>query len=272
MPEFLVIGPPRTGTTWLYNILKLHPDCYLPETKQLHYFDRHYDKGLEWYTEQFQKGGGLVKGEITPDYVSNRKSLNRISKTIPDVRLILIFRDPIERAFSHYKLRKRMGYYDNGKTFMDVFSMDPYLMDNSLYGKHLDDVLEYFSAEQVLIITHCEMLQNPLSVLSKVMDFIGLASYCFPEKELFSRYSQSFGNPRMVLLEKLLKKVRKIADRNRLSQKIVALITKLGIVNKTRQLNTEKKIELNSHDRQVLNGVILDDMKKFEDLIETRGL
>lgn len=117
-PNFLGIGVMRGGTTWLHEQLKTHKEIYLPELKkEIHFFDRNYQKGKGWYKKHFQKKGYKRYGEITPAYISTEKTPERIQETLKDPKFILILRDPVERAHSQY--RRSIRYENLDQTFRE---------------------------------------------------------------------------------------------------------------------------------------------------------
>lgn len=101
LPDFLGIGAQKAGTSWLYENLQQHPEVYLPKPKELHYFDWNFHTSLRSYANRFKPGSQKVKGEITPGYSIIPVECIRFIRTImPDVKLIFIMRNPIERAWS----------------------------------------------------------------------------------------------------------------------------------------------------------------------------
>ena len=106
LPDFICIGVQRAGTTWLYECLKEHPEVFVPETKELHFFNDNYEKGIEFYSQYFEEADSVnqVIGELTPNYYHDIQALQRISQKLPNVKVILILREPIARAYSHYQL------------------------------------------------------------------------------------------------------------------------------------------------------------------------
>lgn len=113
LPTFLVIGAEKSGTTWLFDVLARHPDIYLPDTKELSFFNHHETNlktsdyfanlGLPWY-EAFYANfrEEIAAGDVSPMYLCDDMAPERIAATIPSARLIVILRDPVERAISHY--------------------------------------------------------------------------------------------------------------------------------------------------------------------------
>ena len=107
LPNFLIIGAQRCGTTTLYNQLVSHPDISPATTKELHYFDINFSKGIQWYKEQFNDE--RIIGEASPYYIFHPLCPKRIFDIIPEVKIIVLLRNPVERAYSHYWHEIRLG-------------------------------------------------------------------------------------------------------------------------------------------------------------------
>jgi Sulfotransferase domain len=124
LPSFLIIGAQRAGTTTFFNQLMRHPDICGPSgtgvswaRKELHFFDEHIDLGPNWYREFFPlvtnrglarlRGGDLQAGEATPYYLFDPRVPERVAAVLPDVRLVALLRDPVDRAYSHYQMMIR---------------------------------------------------------------------------------------------------------------------------------------------------------------------
>jgi hypothetical protein len=102
MIDFLGIGAQKAGTTWLAENLRVHPDVFIPERKELHYFDNKWNRPLSDYAHHFAEAAGQVRGEITPAYgILDPERIRYVARILPDLRLILLLRNPIERAWSH---------------------------------------------------------------------------------------------------------------------------------------------------------------------------
>ncbi|HLW16640.1 MAG TPA: sulfotransferase [Actinomycetota bacterium] len=103
LPSFVIAGLPKCGTTALAAYLQVHPDVFVVPEKEIHFFDRKFDQGLDWYRSCFTgtKTERAV-GEATPTYVVEDETVTRMATTLPDARIILVLRDPIARARSHY--------------------------------------------------------------------------------------------------------------------------------------------------------------------------
>ncbi len=101
LPDFLGIGAQKSGTTWLHAQLRTHPELFLPEEKEVHYFDWNFHEPLASYGRRFEPAGGRVAGEITPGYaILPPERMRFVARTMPEVRLLYLMRDPVERAWS----------------------------------------------------------------------------------------------------------------------------------------------------------------------------
>ena len=101
LPNFLVCGVQKATTTSLYAYLRQHPQIYLPETKELNYFNQHWGKPLTWYAAHFAAWSGQpAVGEVSPLYLWDEHTPERIARTLPEARLIFLLRNPIDPAYS----------------------------------------------------------------------------------------------------------------------------------------------------------------------------
>ncbi|MEO9945223.1 sulfotransferase [Paraglaciecola sp.] len=182
LPKFICIGAQRAGTTWLHECLSEHPDVYVPPEKELHFFDRFYDRGISSYQDFFKAektGNAKVWGELTPNYYQEDQALERIKAHIPDVKLIYILREPVSRAYSQYQLYKPSQFSE--QSFEEVIATQPFVTDLSLQGKHLERTYSLFAKEQVLVLFYDDLSSDPKSTLEKVYSFIDVKSDFIPE-------------------------------------------------------------------------------------------
>ncbi|MBD3676023.1 MAG: sulfotransferase [Planctomycetaceae bacterium] len=165
LPNFLCIGVQRAATTWLHKCLEAHPDVFVPDEKELHFFNFHWNQGIAWYEGHFDSSGDAsAVGEITPNYL-HEAPLERICETLPDVRLIVILREPVSRAFSAYRLlHEKLG----AMTFQKACETESYLVDQSLYAEKLEQLYSFFPREQVLVALYDEINTDPVGVYQNV--------------------------------------------------------------------------------------------------------
>jgi hypothetical protein len=175
LPSFLGVGPPRTGTTWLHEVLKGRAN--LPRrNKETRFFDAHYAKGLKWYATHFDRWApALPVGEICPTYFYSEPARNRIAGLIPKVKIICTFRDPVERVFSLYRIKRVYGA--TRWTLDEALSRDPELLESSRYAFHLSRWQTLFGMENVLIAIYDDLIHDPQAYLGRIVDFIGIPPF-----------------------------------------------------------------------------------------------
>jgi hypothetical protein len=178
LPNFLVIGAPRAGTSLLHHrILATHPEIYVPvERKDIRYFDRYYERGVEWYESYFPSGEAARRfraiGEVTPDYLATVEAPGRIHALLPECRLIAILRHPIDQAWSSYQYRRR-GH--NEHRDFDTFLDDPAALRAGLYHQHLQRYLALFPRDALLILLYEELVQDPGRELARLARFLDVS-------------------------------------------------------------------------------------------------
>jgi hypothetical protein len=199
LPDFVIIGEKKCGTTFLYHLLGKHPLVEPAASKELHFFDVHFDEGIEWYRRCFpppkRRGARqTVTGEATP-YMSNRHAPGRMAQVVPEARLIALLRNPVERAYSDYQMVARKGR--ENETFEEAMravakahppdgeggdragSRDGrhrYLF-RSVYVDHLLRWMEFFDREQLLVLKSEDFFENPRETLEVVLEFLGLPEW-----------------------------------------------------------------------------------------------
>lgn len=172
LPNYLVIGVQRSATTWLFECLKEHPDIFLPNEKELHYFDENYEKGAGWYNEFFKnRKKEKILGEISPNYFHKPHAIDRIASDLPGCKLQIIFRNPVDRAFSAYNL-----YHDRfrGLSFLDAFEKNHVLRDIGLYSKHFKYISEKMPDKIILVGLYDEVKSSPNEFIRKTYEFLGV--------------------------------------------------------------------------------------------------
>jgi len=184
LPNFLVIGAEKAGTTWLYDTLKQHPDIFLPDTKELSYFNR-LDSNLKpsdyfvtlplkWYEDFFSdRAHEHATGDISPMYICDTEAPARIAKTLPNAKLIAILRDPIERAASQYWMAKNKRHISASLEEV-VASRHPAIIQRGLYADQIKRYMDFFSRSQLLVLIFEEVMSDRNSAIEKICGFIGV--------------------------------------------------------------------------------------------------
>ena len=179
LPDFLGIGAQKSGTTWLYENLRQHPDLFLPDEKEVHYFDLHYERDLAKYTREFRRAGRRLAGEITPAYsILPPDRIRQVHTLMPDARLILLLRDPIERAWSHALMQlvqfPKCRFEDvSSEAFLEHFR-SPESRQRGDYLATLDNWLTCYRREQLFVGFYDDLSVRPQALLRDVFFHLGV--------------------------------------------------------------------------------------------------
>lgn len=179
LPKFIGVGAQRAGTTWIYNCLRQHPEIFLPQPKELHFFSVNYEKGMEWYENKFSGATqDEVTGEITPNYMYREDAMQHMAKHVPDAKLFMVLRNPFERTFSAYRL-----FHEKFKNvpFHEAIKQDQSLIERSCYMPHIERVYRYYPAEQVKILFYDDLNARKMEFLNSIYTFIGVSENFRPE-------------------------------------------------------------------------------------------
>ncbi|CAN5845011.1 hypothetical protein BH23ACT4_BH23ACT4_15420 [soil metagenome] len=197
LPEFLIIGGIRCGTTSMIEYLGDHPSVGIPPVgkKELHFFDRHFDRGANWYRSWFPLKGSSrgTSGESSPTYLMEPGVPERVAGLLPDVRLIVMLRDPVERAASHFSLRRGKGSEPKSTLAATLEDEERRLQGSSRhpgqggaidcyfeqgnYIKGLRKWSEQFDREQMLVVDSAELFTDPGAVYDRTLLFLGLSPH-----------------------------------------------------------------------------------------------
>uniref|UniRef100_A0A8B9S5P6 Sulfotransferase n=1 Tax=Apteryx owenii TaxID=8824 RepID=A0A8B9S5P6_APTOW len=181
LPQALIIGVKKGGTRALLEAIRAHPDVRAVGTEP-HFFDRNYEKGLEWYRSVMPKTlEGQITMEKTPSYFVTNEAPKRIHSMAKDTKLIVVVRNPVTRAISDYT--QTLSKKPEIPTF-EVLAFKNRtlgLIDASwsairigIYALHLENWLQYFPLSQILFVSGERLITDPAGEMAKVQDFLGL--------------------------------------------------------------------------------------------------
>ncbi len=213
LPNFLIVGTKRGGTTSLWNWLSRHPAVMpmhpaVQQIKSPHYFDINFDRGPDWYRSHFPAQWTVDRlaqrlgcppgiGEASPYYMFHPQAPARISELVPDVKLVILLRDPVKRAYSNYWERLGSGA-ETLPTFREAIDAEPERLrgeverleaDSSYYSAHHDNhsylargryleqlerIYRYFPEDQVLVLRSEDLYADPRAASTQVQQFLGL--------------------------------------------------------------------------------------------------
>lgn len=193
LPSFICIGAQKAGTTWLYEKLKTHPAVSMAEPKEIHYFDWFFYRSLRWYLLHFSASGKL-RGEVTPGYSIIEKGRVKFMKRImPDLKIILLLRDPRERAWSsaRFHFGKEQGR-DLSKVTNEEYIAhfnQPWVKQRGDYETIWKKWTSVFPKEQFIVLFAEDIASKPDEVLDSVSAFLKIGK--FPEEKSEVRYNES---------------------------------------------------------------------------------
>jgi len=218
LPDFVVIGAMKCGTSFFYDLLTRHPNVERAAVKEVHYFSKqeNFRKGIEWYRRFFptpmpEDGQKSITGEASPSYLNNRHAPERLAGAVPEARLIVLLRNPVDRAYYHYHMAVRHGI--ELKSFEEVVEEErarlleednepsrPGLADSTDPGSsrapehsyfkrgiYVDQLLrwrKFFGDEQMLVLKSEDFFERPQDSLKLVLEYLDLPYW---EPELQSR-------------------------------------------------------------------------------------
>lgn len=204
LPQFLGIGVQKGGTTSLYSLLKKHPNIYLPTKKEIHFFTLNFYKGNEWYENHFDAcSSKQICGEVTPYYIFHPYALQRIKQLCPEVKLIILLRDPVQRALSHYFHSKRLGLETNNlydaillekERLMGAESLliapsgrhhshqEHSYISRSRYEIQLECIYKLFSSQKVFLRKSEDLFNKESFFWEEILDFLDVEHMSIPLK------------------------------------------------------------------------------------------
>lgn len=171
LPNFIGVGPPRTATTWLYEVMQGHAG-FSDFRKETDFFTRYYDRGFDWYLQYFAGcGADLPMGEMSPLYFASDDARERIKLAIPQCKIVCSFRDPVDRAWSHWRLMVRnlwtkLEFEPAATSIRDI-------RESSRYGHYTAKWIESFGRENVLLMFYEDLERDPQAFVDQVCAFIG---------------------------------------------------------------------------------------------------
>lgn len=225
LPDFLVLGAQKAGTTALYAYLRWHPAITGPSWKEVSFFDRHWWRGESWYRGQFPlRSGGRLVGEASPSYLFHPLAPERVRALVPEARLVAVLRNPVDRAYSHYQHEVSLGREplsfeaalaseeertrgEVERLVADPRAFSPAWWDHTyvargLYAEQLERWLAVFPPEQVLTLSSDDLGGQPEATYGKILAFLGAPAHSLPEyPRVFEREYEPMNAETRTMLE-----------------------------------------------------------------------
>jgi LPS sulfotransferase NodH len=200
LPSLLILGAQRSGSTSLFNYLVQHPDVLPPLGKEIHYFDLHYQRGLNWYRGRFpyahRLGGGTLTLDASPYYLLHPLAPERAARLVPGAKLVALLRNPVERALSHYQHEVRggreslpferaieqeaerlSGEEERLRSDPSYYSFNHHRYSYVRRGRYLEQLrrwVEHFPRSQLLVLQSERLFADPVGATATVHEFLGV--------------------------------------------------------------------------------------------------
>jgi hypothetical protein len=281
LPNFLIVGAQKAGTTSLFDILNQHSQIFIPPEKELHFFDyeTEVNKGLEYYASHFREAAiAKAIGEASPSYLFYPEVAPRIHNLLGnEMRIIILLRNPAERAFSHYKMMYAEGHEkrslkeaisSNRKSLASSLNFDRITsyLDRSLYSFQLKNYFDHFPKENIkVILFEADFVENRKATISGLQQFLGV------DHEELGIHVKSYptSKPRSNLADRVLNTAHPV---NQFLKKIIPS-KKLRMLVKYRLNEANSKAllvrdEFETIKPKLIREVFYDDIKETEKLID----
>src|SRR5688572_1868203 len=182
LPNFIGIGAPKAGTTWIFQCLREHPQVYVAPVKETKFFDEDTIEGrMGEYEAHFAGANGeTAVGEISTRYLSSVRAPDRIRQWVPDARLFVSLRNPVDQVYSHYWHLRRQNFHQGPAaklpdSFEDALrAYEDALVRPALYGAHLRRWLARFDGSRILVLFYDDICHDPLAVRARLYAFLGV--------------------------------------------------------------------------------------------------
>ena len=200
LPSLLILGAQRSGSTSLFNYLVQHPDVLPPLGKEIHYFDLHYQRGLNWYRGRFPYAhrlrGGTLTLDASPYYLLHPLAPERAARLVPGAKLVALLRNPVERALSHYQhevrggreslpferaieqeVERLSGEEERLRSDPTYYSFNHHRYSYVRRGRYLEQLrrwLEHFPRSQLLVLQSERLFADPVAATAAVHQFLGV--------------------------------------------------------------------------------------------------
>lgn len=207
-PNFFVVGAPKAGTTSLYEYLKPHPQIFLPVVKEPKYFTPQLRESvsLDRYRQLYEHAAGYPAiGDLTPFYLWESTAPGRIHEVAPNAKIIVMLRDPVARAFSHYLMAVSLGH--DKATFAEALSryndreaaewyLSSHYIEQGMYAEQIERYLRVFGAERVAVFLFDDLVSDPALTLTRMAEHLRIDPKPFAAGD-YSEAHNTFRKPRM---------------------------------------------------------------------------
>lgn len=266
MINFIGLGAQKSGTSWVYACLYEHPEICSP-IKEIHFFSRErFNEGKDWYESHFKKcRAGLMRGEFSTSYLYSEETPERIRALYPEAKLIVILRNPIDRAYSQYTNAIKAGEIQGSVTAEEYFKSEPSSLLQGKYTAQLERYYTHFPNDQILVLIYEDSKRDPVAFIKRIYEFIGVDTTFVPS--MLMKEVNVARVPRTHHIDSLMHRVAE-AMRHCGLDRVVWMIRKLGLPDLVRAFNTKAGTHVKDKRRSVeLIQYFKEDVQKLSTLL-----
>jgi len=208
--DFIGVGMPKSGSAWIVKFLRQHPEIYFPKKKEVNFFNEgssiveimgskgkiisNFSKGIDWYKKFFEGSKGKTRGEFSVSYLTDSKAPKRIRRQFPNVKILIILRNPVGFIYSLFWWMKS-SIWTSEETrsleFNDFIKQKHNYLKLGCYEMHLKNYLKHFPAENIHVILLDEIKENPLEAIKEIYKFLEVDQNFTPSNEVFQKTNTS---------------------------------------------------------------------------------
>ena len=266
LPDALVIGPMRSATTWVHRYLKTREDVCLPtDVKETFFFDRRFEKGIKWYKKHFKECENnklKITIEVGPSYFHSEEAPGKIRDILGQVPLVVIYRNPIERSFSHYAHLRRFGF--TSLPLREAVEEFPEILTASRYAEQLKRWIRHFGRSSLEILRLETLKESPAQFAINLTRALCLPKKSIPE-DLKTPVNQST-IPKSNVLAGITWRVADALRGWRL-HKIVEWAKKIGVKDAVMESASGERPGMSESERAWLRKQLKDDTELFPEMI-----
>lgn len=198
-PNYIYGGPPKAGSSWIYDLLGAHPDVFVPEGKYVQFYTDFYDRGLDWYEKLYDGAtpNQTARCDLTTDYLFVPEAAERLAQHIPDARIFFSLRNPIERDWSAYQHLLRVGQA-TGPLEQEIDAAHRLLSECSAYADAIQRSWDLFGKENTLILWFEDIRSDPQTAADQLHDFLGVSRRAIAQDDGSAKnVARAARNPRL---------------------------------------------------------------------------
>lgn len=189
-PDFLYVGAGKAGSSWMFEILREHPDVFVPGIKDIMFFDRYYDRGMAWYLDHFRGAADeMAVGELSHDYFLSERYARRIREQLPGVKILFCLREGVERTFSEYLYDRTLFQFASYREYkcglsFEEFAVRPEVVNRGDYFNNMKPFYDLFPRERIMVFFYDDLKAFPREFARRLYSFLGVDPDFEPESLL----------------------------------------------------------------------------------------